>query len=168
MENIYALLADIEQYGAGLSLDSQGRLHLINEVLLPDALREDLRAHRTEILAAFAAGLLKEHLARRPTPARRCKDCQDWFIPKHDWEIRCLPCWKETKGYTRSRRDWQDPVPEIVHVPVSDSRLPTFEEWSGMLMRLIKLTHPDRHQNSREANDVTRWLLEQRQKALKV
>ncbi|MBF0164512.1 MAG: hypothetical protein HQM01_08470 [Magnetococcales bacterium] len=46
----------------------------------------------------------------------------------------------------------------------SDPRLPDLDEWAGMLMRLIKLAHPDRHDNSREANDVTRWLIDQRER----
>lgn len=36
-------------------------------------------------------------------------------------------------------------------------------DWAAMIMPLIRLCHPDRHGNSKDANDVTRWLLEQRE-----
>ena len=51
-----------------------------------------------------------------------------------------------------------------IPVPVIDPRLPDVNEWQSMLIRIIRLAHPDRHGNSEEANDVTRWLLEQRRR----
>lgn len=86
--------------------------------------------------------------------------CECWFYPKEGWERICYPCYAENK------QEMKKPKSPCVTIDrlVTDPRLPKVDEWTTMVMRLIRLTHPDRHGNSHESNDVTRWLLEQRQR----
>ncbi|MBF0628910.1 MAG: hypothetical protein HQL91_11900 [Magnetococcales bacterium] len=87
--------------------------------------------------------------------ARYCDKCGRSFYPKQGWEARCFPCWrveqKTSVAYPNASRG-------------VDPRLPDPDEWQDMLMRLVKLCHPDRHGGTQEANTVTRWLLEQRER----
>ena len=94
---------------------------------------------------------------------RRCNVCDSFFLPRQGLEKTCFPCWRDKK----TRADFAERVRIVrVDVPVLrvDPRLPDVDNWQTMLMRLIKLAHPDRHGGSQEANDVTRWLLEERRK----
>ncbi|MBF0261981.1 MAG: hypothetical protein HQL97_09135 [Magnetococcales bacterium] len=117
--------------------------------------------------------------------ARECDDCGRAFYPRQGWERICYPCWRAGKNAEEQElseqagalqkkaqelrtlegelEQWGKELIEWEH------RLKLREqhaanEWPGMLMRLIKLAHPDRHDNSREANDVTRWLIDQRER----
>ena len=95
-----------------------------------------------------------------------CVVCSEPFNQRRAWAKKCFPCWKNEKKYPGFAPDElfdEEPLPGKKPLqPLSDKRLPAFAEWEKMLMRVIKLAHPDRHGNSVEANAVTRWLLEQR------
>lgn len=90
--------------------------------------------------------------------ARECDDCGRSFYPKQGWERICYPCWRKSKDEQGSASHG----PQVTIM--ADPRLPTVDEWAGMMMRLIKLTHPDKHNNSPESNRVTQWLLDQRER----
>lgn len=100
---------------------------------------------------------------------RLCVVCGGSFIPRQGWERKCYTCWRN--NYTpadfaeKVRIEYQTKYVEVeVPVCIDNPRLPNVCEWEAMIMRLIKLAHPDRHGGSQESNDVTRWLLEQRRK----
>ncbi len=120
--------------------------------------------------------------------SRRCIGCGGNFTPRNGWEKLCYSCWKFkkdaddqkaierqeraehleklrvlTERLERAKRDEPRRV-EYIEIPCQKSE----SDWSRQIMRLIKLCHPDRHGNSQEANDVTRWLLEERQKIARV
>ena len=100
-----------------------------------------------------------------------CVVCSEPFNQRRAWAKKCFPCWKNEKKYPGFAPDElfdEEPLPGKKPLPdkkpLLDKRLPAFAEWEKMLMRLVKLSHPDRHANSAESNEVTRWLLAQRLK----
>lgn len=113
-------------------------------------------------MGAVNAGLLGED-PMEWFNARKCIDCGELFNPRHDYERRCYPCWKDWKagweGVSHTR-------PETLTrtVIIKDPRLPTLEDWDLMLPRLLILGHPDKHGNNKMSNEVTQWLLAQRRK----
>ncbi|MBF0263074.1 MAG: hypothetical protein HQL97_14690 [Magnetococcales bacterium] len=94
--------------------------------------------------------------------ARQCSECDQLFYPKQGWEKICWPCWREARGEQEAEPKSPSREPQVVFC--SDPRLPDLDEWQAMIMPLIKHCHPDKHGGSREANDVTRWLIDQRER----
>ena len=78
--------------------------------------------------------------------------------PNERWKTLCLPCWKEKFG-KQSTKATQTPPPPPPKVIIREVPAPIP---SDMLSRLIRLAHPDRHDNSEAANIATAWLLSQR------
>ncbi|MBF0117023.1 MAG: hypothetical protein HQM04_18515 [Magnetococcales bacterium] len=109
---------------------------------------------------------------------RLCSMCEKPFRPRFPGFLLCYKCWRlkrdqameamEEKVRTAEARakaaEERARLLSRMREVVPDPRLPCVEEWSGMVMRLVKLCHPDHHENSRESNDVCRWLLQQRKR----
>lgn len=120
--------------------------------------------------------------------ARRCNECGRSFYPKQGWEQTCYPCWKASQDQVESPPSGQAATLRDKERELYDFEADLFEfakelttrerrierreqshleevgRWQSMIMPLIRLAHLDRHGGSREANDVTRWLLEQRER----
>lgn len=89
-----------------------------------------------------------------------CVICQCQFFQDQPWKDRCKPCFVKTLG-TKKRETFQnESTVKTVYVEV-ERPIPL-----EMINRMIRLCHPDRHNNSDSANLVTAWLLEQRKEAL--
>jgi len=92
-----------------------------------------------------------------------CIDCGATFERDAEWKVRCASCWGARK---RSRSG--DPVHERLRAENAALRAelealrrapaipPRLVE---LLPRLLQIAHPDKHGNSRAANEVTRELL---------
>ena len=82
----------------------------------------------------------------------RCCDCGAGFPRKPDepWKVRCIPCWRSTVGATAGRRTSATPPASTTAVPVDATRV----------RQLIQLCHPDKHNQSDLAVQVTQWLLQ--------
>lgn len=89
--------------------------------------------------------------------ARYCVDCGATFTARAAYATRCWNCWRAWKDASIAK-----PATHIV--TVADPRLPTLAEWQGMLPRLLRLAHPDRHANSEMSTKATQWLLKQRER----
>ena len=76
----------------------------------------------------------------------RCLDCGAPALrPEGEtWRVRCLPCWRESKG-PRSA-----PVQGQAAAPVIEPQ---------MLRRLLQLAHPDRQGGSEASVLATQYLL---------
>ena len=85
-----------------------------------------------------------------------CTHCGDEFQPKYPNMKLCLPCWKKREI---ALEEYDDLVEEVESLRYLLNRTPIPQD---MLTRLIRLCHPDRHSNSKMANEATQWLLEQR------
>jgi len=68
------------------------------------------------------------------------------------WKRLCLACWIQAKNATGD-------APPPPRAQPADSAVPIPTD---MLGRLIRLCHPDKHQDSAMATEATKWLLAQR------
>ena len=85
-----------------------------------------------------------------------CTDCGSYFSKRHDWEVRCFPCWRARKDANLVSL----PSSELLALRESAKRGESLRAALGEhLPRMIRLCHPDRHGNSEASNIVTRWLL---------
>lgn len=107
-----------------------------------------------------------------------CDLCQKPFPAEESWQNKCLVCWKEDKGYDLTKGDKAFIAMQAAY---SDMRvaLKSAEKRAlrnrgvpddksglspGKIKVLLKLCHPDKHKNSEQATEVTKWLLAQRRK----
>lgn len=104
--------------------------------------------------------------ARRST----CPSCARFFDQRAPWARLCVACYVANK---RRALPLEQQLAEARHeVSVLRQRLAALEHRPSspaipatMLRRLLQLAHPDRHGNSRAANEATAWLLDQRRAA---
>jgi hypothetical protein len=85
---------------------------------------------------------------------RPCKHCGSDFNADQTWKTMCIPCyikWKKASEEPVSKNETQVVT---VMTPIPDD----------MVNRLIRLCHPDRHNNSEASNTATKWLLDVRKK----
>lgn len=88
-----------------------------------------------------------------------CIICQCEFERDADWKDRCKPCFIKTLG-TKKRTAYQEQTTvKTVYVEV-EKQIPL-----EMINRLIRLCHPDKHDNSQASNIATAWLLDLRKDA---
>ncbi len=73
---------------------------------------------------------------------KKCNQCGSNFFADQDWKKICIDCWKKNKNIDANR-----------HGGTSIS----IDE--NMLKILIRLCHPDKHQNSEMSNKATVFLL---------
>jgi hypothetical protein len=81
----------------------------------------------------------------------QCVECGARFFRDVRWKKRCLPCWKKANG-----------VEDRTFGRMKTAALPPPAIPEDMLKRLIYLCHPDKHDGSKVATEVTAWLLKQR------
>lgn len=103
-----------------------------------------------------------------------CPECGTSFWRDEPWKRLCLACWKASRP--PSERG-SHPSSRLALLELENARLRrqlvaleqrietervTFPD--GMLGRLIRLSHPDKHGNSEAANLATQWLLSLRER----
>lgn len=89
-----------------------------------------------------------------------CVICQGIFFQDQPWKDRCKPCFIKTLG-TKKRETFQhESTVRTVYVEV-ERPIPL-----EMINRMIRLCHPDKHNNSEVSNQVTAWLIDQRKEAM--
>lgn len=81
---------------------------------------------------------------------KHCKHCGFEFRADQEWKTMCVPCYVK----------WKKAADEPVAVETIVKVIPYIPD--DMLNRLIRLCHPDRHQNSESSTLATQWLLEVR------
>lgn len=72
-----------------------------------------------------------------------CPSCGRTYWQSEKWKLVCLSCYLK-KGKASPARQQPAAAPAIP---------------ADMLKRLIKLAHPDKHNNSESATIATQWLL---------
>lgn len=101
-----------------------------------------------------------------------CEECGGTFTraPGESWKRLCLSCWKAARdklaqltaelAETRAERDRLRL--RVLKLELDGQRTKPEGIPPEMLRRLVRLCHPDRHGNSKAANEATAWLLAQR------
>jgi len=86
---------------------------------------------------------------------KRCQQCSTAFDADVEWKTHCKRCYaKKKQAEAGGDRFTEKPARVItVMTPIPDD----------MLMRLIRLCHPDRHGNNEASNMATQWLLSVRE-----
>jgi hypothetical protein len=87
-----------------------------------------------------------------------CRQCHNVFFADEEWKKICLKCWikqkKKREEKLKGAREARYYTPPPKHNASN--------ELKEMLPLLIRLCHPDRHNNSESSTKVTQWLLKQR------
>ena len=102
-----------------------------------------------------------------------CIECGTIFTRKPDeaWKTRCVSCWSAGKAKTDRQADnLQIRLDKaLIENAMLHRKLARLETSTGIpdgvLARMIRLCHPDKHQGSKAATEVTQWLLTQRKGA---
>jgi len=102
-------------------------------------------------------------------PTARCIECDDPFFIESDeqWKTRCLTCYKNMKI---RQGEWEDRSThstrnERRHGYVRDTEpadTRVLKELKERVPALIRLCHPDKHNESNSATQITQWLLDLR------
>lgn len=97
---------------------------------------------------------------------KKCNHCGQTFAPRFPAAKLCTRCWRkreqalsEYDQMIQENARLADEIERLRRYPRGLSRVP-----DDLLPKLIRLCHPDRHGGSKAANEVTSWLLEQRQR----
>lgn len=96
---------------------------------------------------------------------RECANCNEEFEvePGKEWARECFDCWKAKKKSEGSWRGDGRPQSGFLGGPgVGNNNFRN--EFNNKLDRLLRLCHPDKHHNNEASNEITVWLLEQREK----
>ena len=96
-----------------------------------------------------------------------CPSCGASYLRDQPWKRVCYACWAARKktgtaAATRAEIDDLNLIVQGLRFRIAEleaERMP-----DGMLARLIRLAHPDRHGNSQAANSATQWLLSLRRR----
>lgn len=84
-----------------------------------------------------------------------CKDCEESFYAAEEWKTYCRRCY--AKMMQKANKESQEVRIQKIYI---EKQIPL-----EMINRLIRLCHPDKHDNSKAANEVTVWLLAEREMA---
>jgi hypothetical protein len=101
---------------------------------------------------------------------KRCRHCSLWFGAAASYQDLCPVCFKRSRGWDFRANDaailWlQRALSYAEFSKPTRTMEPDID--AAMVRRLILLCHPDRHDNSTEANEVTGWLLDVRREVSK-
>ena len=100
-----------------------------------------------------------------------CPTCGKSFEKDEPWKKTCLSCWQKKKRAEESPFSGTDELTAArLEIKVLRQQLSTMlllrPKTAGiepdMMARLIRLCHPDKHDNSEMSTKATAWLLEQR------
>ncbi len=72
-----------------------------------------------------------------------CLNCGCDFLASHDWKTYCIPCFIKIQKAKESQNQTHQSI------CIDDE----------MMLRLIRLCHPDKHKNSEASNKATVFLL---------
>lgn len=94
-----------------------------------------------------------------------CDECGKPFVKKFEGHTTCFACWSQTpegqawmrrKEEARARANQRDEFREQHQERTVYRDLPGFDK--AFVRRLLQLCHPDKHDGSKLAVEVTQWL----------
>ena len=95
----------------------------------------------------------------------KCPRCNLRFVAHHERHKLCLICWKEERGFKLTLadsafRDLQFVLLEHEDYLAGQETVPGLSQ--DRIRDLLQLCHPDRHHGSERSTELTKWLLEMR------
>lgn len=111
-----------------------------------------------------------------------CVDCGGEFYADFHWKIRCWQCYRRHKRDSFDRDSYDNPNPferadrlQLLEQEIRSLRYQLETERAARaatpdgldarrIRQLLQLAHPDKHANSSLSQEITRWLLEIRNK----
>ena len=116
---------------------------------------------------------------------KTCRECRSVFVAEKEWESKCIVCWKESKEMDLLAGDKQCRLlqKEIKRLEKENrhllkqyrlqmdelnqkkSKQIASSDLNERVKDLLRLCHPDRHNNSDKAAEITRWLIDLRRDA---
>ncbi len=95
-----------------------------------------------------------------------CEKCGAYFYREPDelWKRYCLDCWIEWKNRDRIAELEAENEELWEKIWTLERKLGEPEFPDSIWRFLISVAHPDKHGNSVESNNATRWLLDFREK----
>ena len=96
-----------------------------------------------------------------------CGTCSLPFVTEYSGASSCLPCWKKAQGYDLSKADHahimlQEKLNELLGSRPSTVRVTKGALSNKDIKRLLRLCHPDKHDNSALSTEVTKMLNDMR------
>lgn len=88
-----------------------------------------------------------------------CQICHATFYADQEWKKICIKCWIEKKNKERNNTGYRS-----FEQPKQINYGSSFD--TDLIKKLIYLCHPDKHNNSEIACEVTKSLLNMRNKKL--
>jgi len=100
----------------------------------------------------------------------QCLSCGLPFMTEFARSSSCLPCWKKSQDYDLSKADLahimlQEKLAEVLGTTTNTAKAPTRGAKSLSnkdVKRLLRLCHPDKHDNSELSTEVTKMLNDMR------
>lgn len=98
-----------------------------------------------------------------------CAICKHPYFPEKEWSVQCVACYKKASGLDLLAGDrqmifLQEEIRRLEQQPpqIKTKIIKQTQIDKRIVMQLIRLCHPDKHQNSPLSTKVTQWLLKQR------
>jgi hypothetical protein len=94
-----------------------------------------------------------------------CPNCFRAFTRRTDqrWKRLCLSCWQANKAQEQSKVEELEQRCAQLERQLQTCKFASLPK--PVLRFLLKVAHPDRHQNSQEATQAMQWLLSMREVA---
>lgn len=77
------------------------------------------------------------------------------YAGEESWRKWCRGCYREMKREEERRKEQDERVAEIIAQKELNGRYLSDER----VRKLLQLCHPDKHNNSPNATEITKWLL---------
>ena len=99
----------------------------------------------------------------------KCRTCDNLYIRNNldTYKTTCFPCWKKSKGFKLTDVDQtiihlNEKIKNASKTTNKTTHKPNIKMTKNVSRKLLMLCHPDKHQNSVLAQEITQWILKNR------
>ena len=88
---------------------------------------------------------------------KQCKECKQIFETDFEWQKICKVCYRNLKQ--KELNECKTKINELEYELKSLKNIQPFSKDKKFIKQLIQLCHPDKHENSKIANEITIQLI---------